>query len=316
MRSVTIVGLVSSAVVLAQGCSQGSPPPAPEAATASSAKTAAPVAQVAPKKHHHHKRRQGRPGPQAAVIKKPKPDTAPAAEPACPEDMALVSGDYCRAVEERCLEYAQDEKHGPDKNRCLKFEKPTRCVSKSPEPRQMRYCMDRYEYPNKEGELPMTLVSWSDAQRLCQAQDKRLCTESEFTFACEGEEMRPYAIGFERDATKCNIDKPYLTPKQHMLPQPRCQANASCAAEMKRIDGRRPIGENKECVSPFGIYDLNGNANEWVSEPWKQPPHRAAIKGGWWGPVRNRCRAITTAHDETYLGYEVGFRCCKDATPE
>ena len=85
---------------------------------------------------------------------------------------------------------------------------------------------------------------------------------------------------------------------------------------MKRIDGRRPIGENKECVSPFGIYDLNGNANEWVSEPWKQPPHRAAIKGGWWGPVRNRCRAITTAHDETYLGYEVGFRCCKDATPE
>jgi formylglycine-generating enzyme required for sulfatase activity len=69
-------------------------------------------------------------------------------------------------------------------------------------------------------------------------------------------------------------------------------------------------------VSPFGIYDLNGNANEWVSEPWKQPPHRAAIKGGWWGPVRNRCRAITTAHDEKYLGYEVGFRCCKDAATE
>ena len=83
-----------------------------------------------------------------------------------------------------------------------------------------------------------------------------------------------------------------------------------------RRSGFQFLGVILVTAIPFGIYDLNGNANEWVSEPWKQPPHRAAIKGGWWGPVRNRCRAITTAHDETYLGYEVGFRCCKDATPE
>ncbi len=311
MRPDRFVAPLTLVSLLALGaCSTGAPPaPAPEASA-----TAAPVAAKAPaqkrkrRTRHHH-----RPGPRAAVQKHVD---APTSTPACPDDMALVSGNYCRAVEQRCLEYAHDEKHGPDKNRCLRFEKPTRCVSTSPEPRAMRYCMDRYEYPNKEGELPMTLVSWTDAQRLCAAQDKRLCTESEFTFACEGEEMRPYAIGFERDANKCNIDKPYQTPKRHMLPAPMCEANAACAAEMKRIDGRRPIGESKECVSPFGIFDLNGNANEWVSEPWKKPPHRAAIKGGWWGPVRNRCRAITTAHDETYLGYEVGFRCCKDAAPE
>ncbi len=124
--------------------------------------------------------------------------------------------------------------------------------------------------------------------------------------------MLPYTTGLERPADKCNLDKPYNTPRRALLPWARCEANKACSAEMKRVDGRVPSGQMSECVSPFGIHDLQGNVNEWVSQPWKQRPKRAAIKGGWWGPVRNRCRAITMAHDETYMGYEVGFRCCKD----
>ncbi len=236
MRPDCLLGSLSLVSVLCLGACSTASPAAPGAATESSA--AAAVAKAPAKKRKRHARHGRRPGPRAAVQKHAH---KPVAAPACPENMALVSGNYCRSVEQRCLEFAQDEKHGPDKNRCLRFEKPTRCVSAAAEPRTMRYCMDRYEYPNEEGELPMTLVSWTDARRLCEAQDKRLCTESEFTFACEGEEMRPYAIGFERDAQKCNIDKPYQTPKPHMLPSPMCEANASCAAEMKRIDGRRPI---------------------------------------------------------------------------
>lgn len=262
-----------------------------------------------------------KPAPKRAA-KKPKrsaetvaaasqPEPEPEAPAACPDGMVLVEGDYCRSVEQRCIEYHKNKKGVEDPNRCLRFE-PSVCTSTRP-PRKMRYCMDRYEYPNEAGKLPITLVSWEDAARVCEDAGKRLCTESEFTFACEGEEMRPYATGFSREPDKCNIDKPYNTPRRPMLPSAQCEANRACSAEMKRVDGRVPAGSLSECVSPFGIHDLEGNANEWVSQPWKQPPHRAAIKGGWWGPVRNRCRAITLSHGESYMGYEVGFRCCKDA---
>jgi formylglycine-generating enzyme required for sulfatase activity len=67
------------------------------------------------------------------------------------------------------------------------------------------------------------------------------------------------------------------------------------------------------CRSADGIYDLNGNANEWVLIPRAKTPRRSGIKGGWWGPVRDRCRPTVTFHDEADFGYEVGFRCCSDA---
>ncbi|MEO6572634.1 MAG: hypothetical protein ABIP89_02255, partial [Polyangiaceae bacterium] len=37
-----------------------------------------------------------------------------------------------------------------------------------------------------------------------------------------------------------------------------------------------------------------------------------ALKGGYWGPVRDRCRPSTTAHNEDFIFYQIGFRCCGD----
>jgi formylglycine-generating enzyme required for sulfatase activity len=67
------------------------------------------------------------------------------------------------------------------------------------------------------------------------------------------------------------------------------------------------------CRSEYGVYDLNGNVNEWVELRPDKLPLRAGLKGGWWGPVRNRCRPTVTFHKEGDFGYEVGFRCCADA---
>lgn len=224
--------------------------------------------------------------------------------------MALVEGDYCPNVEQRCLEHGKEGKSAEDSETiCMKFEKPSICLS--PTKARMRYCMDRHEFPNKEGELPRVLVTWEEAAHQCKLVGKRLCSESEFNFACEGEEMRPYSYGFDRDASKCNQDKEYRDPPEEPLrPLPDCMRDKRCAAALAKLDQREPIGSHLQCVSPFGIYDLNGNVNEFVQLRYKPAPHRAALKGGWWGPVRARCRPIVTHHDEKYLGYEVGFRCC------
>jgi formylglycine-generating enzyme required for sulfatase activity len=177
----------------------------------------------------------------------------------------------------------------------------------------MRFCMDRYEWPNKKGELPALLISWVDAKKECEKVGKRLCTEDEFNFACEGEQMLPYTYGYARDPSKCNIDKQYRKREKKLLKYASCLKKPECKKELEKLDQRLPAGAMPACVSPFGVYDLNGNINEWVVRPRQKPPNRSGLKGGWWGPVRGRCRPTVGFHKEEDYGYEEGFRCCKDA---
>ncbi len=242
--------------------------------------------------------------------------------------MLLVEGNYCPRVKHECLkhtkEWEEDQEHRerakaqglvlpPSKvsERCLIYAQPAQCLSE--ERVAMRFCMDRYEWPNVVGEKPMFLVSWLEAKAACESKGKRLCTEDEFNFACEGEQMLPYAYGYERDAKRCNIDKPYVYPRRQLLPYAMCEQTPSCKEHMDELDQREPIGSRDQCTSPFGIHDLNGNVNEWVARPNQTAPTRSGLKGGWWGPARSRCRPMVTIHKEMYVGYEVGFRCCKDA---
>jgi formylglycine-generating enzyme len=233
----------------------------------------------------------------------------------CPDGMVRVDGEYCPDVDQRC------EKHHPEwekdhavSERCLAFESPTRCLSK--ERKHLSFCMDRHEYPNTEGELPWVLTSWRQAVKLCEKDGKRLCTEDEFNFACEGPEMLPHVYGFSRDASLCNIDKPYRKREKKLRTYEKCLADPRCKAELERLDQRHEIGDLRSCIAWSGAYDLNGNVNEWVELPGKKIPDRSGLKGGWWGPVRNRCRPTVTFHKEEDYGYEAGFRCCKDAHAE
>lgn len=227
-----------------------------------------------------------------------------------------VHGDYCPVVEQRCLEHHPEyvaRRHDPTvSERCLSYAEPSRCRS---DRRALSFCMDRFEYPNEEGELPRVLTSWTEARKLCAMEGKRLCDEDEFNFACEGPNMLPYATGFSRDADACNIDRPYRQPnhRRRMKTYDECPGEPWCAAELARLDQRHRIGERLTCVSWAGAVDLNGNVNEWVVRPGQVAPHRSGLKGGWWGPVRNRCRPTVGFHKEHDYGYEAGLRCCKDA---
>lgn len=234
----------------------------------------------------------------------------------CAADMVQVQGEYCPALTQVCdkhhTEFENAKASKTVSERCLSY-RPSTCVSK--QRRSVKFCMDRYEYPNVVGEIPRVLTSWKSAKKLCEARGKRLCTEDEFNFACEGPSMLPYVYGHERNKQICAIDKEYRYPDHSkVLPEyDECLALDWCKAELTRLDQREPIGQRKTCRSWAGVFDLNGNVNEWVNLPKEKAPNRSGLKGGWWGPVRGRCRPTVTFHKESDYGYEAGFRCCTDS---
>ncbi|MBL9022243.1 MAG: SUMF1/EgtB/PvdO family nonheme iron enzyme [Myxococcales bacterium] len=269
-----------------------------------------------------------RPAPSSSVSAPASPAPAPSASPSssatspegapqasvgpCPADMRLVDGDWCKNASLTCLAWNEVNVAGKaERNQCRLYREPATCLDKARVP--MRFCMDTFEWPNEKGEVPRNLTSWQEAKDLCEGLGKRLCTDEEFTFACEGEAMRPHVHGFTRDPQICSYDREYRPRTFNFLKHDACLADEPCRAALAVIDQRLPSGSMPRCVSDHGVYDLNGNVNEWVELPGRGFSKRAGLKGGWWGPVRDRCRPITTFHGESDFGYEVGFRCCKAA---
>jgi hypothetical protein len=248
----------------------------------------------------------GPPGEDAATT-----DTAEGSRGACPVGMVEVSGKMKVAAlldemqQQTCMKWIS--RSFPE--RCADFDR-DRWISMSRDlPTQnMHFCMDRFEYPNKKNEYPIILVNWHEANSLCAAEGKRLCSEAEWTFACEGEEAQPYPYGYSRNAEACVIDRPW---KQFNDAAFFPRDGASTRDELNRLWQGVPSGTRPRCKSPFGIYDMTGNVDEWTRSvvPGERP---SILKGGYWGPVRNRCRPSTRAHGETHTFYQQGLRCCSD----
>jgi hypothetical protein len=56
---------------------------------------------------------------------------------------------------------------------------------------------------------------------------------------------------------------------------------------------------------------MTGNVDEWTKTA-RTTGYQSVLKGGYWGPVRARCRPATRAHNEDFVAYQQGFRCCSD----
>lgn len=220
-------------------------------------------------------------------------DQGERADGPCSNDMVRVVGSYCSQVEQRCLKWL-DPPRLPFA-RCATYSEPSRCIGRRVE---LDYCIDRFEYTAPGDQLPLGGQSLKSAERLCKGLGKRLCTEPEWTFACEGEEMRPYPYGFTRRPL-CNQDRSDLLER---------------GKPWQLRDWREPSGARPACVSWAGVFNLVGNLDEPVlrTDVAAGTPFRGALKGGWWLPGRNRCRASTTGHDDAYRGFQVGVRCCND----
>jgi hypothetical protein len=254
------------------------------------------------------------PVPDASTPASAKPDAGPPRPPdyvrvnpdsekVCGQGMVLVDGIYCPYVGHTCTKFLNEEK-----DVCQKYAPEVLCEGRLS---HRRYCMDVYEYPNMEGVVPTVMVDWNDARRACAVEGKRLCTTEEWEFACEGPQMWPYPYGIDRDPAACNIDRTYTLPEMESFSDPW-----KISEEVERLDKRVASGEMARCVSPFGVHDMTGNVDEWVMNEHgkrEEKPFKSTLKGGYWGPIRARCRPITSTHNEWFSFYQVGFRCCKDA---
>ncbi len=241
--------------------------------------------------------------PEAAV-EEVAPDAGVVVSSLCPEDMVEVKGRYCPQVEQICLEWDEKVVNVNGKVRCLRFS-PTQCLSK--QKKFMNFCIDRFEYPNKLGAIPEVMVTWNEMANKCSTEGKRLCRDVEWEFACEGEESLPYPYGLNREPETCNIDKVWRMFDGNKLMNPSTRQ-----AEVDRLSQRVPSGSQPGCVSPFGVYDMTGNVDESVINS-SGNPYKSGEKGGHWATgARNRCRPMTTVHNESFSFYEIGGRCCQD----
>ncbi len=212
-------------------------------------------------------------------------------------------------------------------------------------------CIDQFEYPNIPCSYPVVWVKASEAASICDAQGKRLCDAHEWEGACQGalgpadyrfdlakgagssgavSRMRAahnakytgskrwsYGPNYKRGICGANSQKSPTCPGGSFG---RCGSNTY------------PVGAFSSCVSPLGVYDLNGNAAEHMNLPLSPDQMASAgsrklgvteMKGSWFifdkyrahpdwcrwrAPFWHGARVRSPA---SHANYHLGFRCCK-----
>ncbi len=163
-----------------------------------------------------------------------------------------------------------------------------------------------FEVQRRRDVLPVTGVSWFDAQRFCQWQGKRLPREAEWEKAARGVEGREFPWADEW--------RPQWT-------------NTGAMAES--AEAVMAVGSFPRDRSPYVVMDMGGNVSEWVADRYAPYPgsglrlsaaERAqrVVRGGGAGVGHYSLslffRSARRAHaDPAMRSTDVGFRCARDA---
>lgn len=292
----TVFAVAATVAACASAPSEPEPVPASsvDVARSTSADAARPTASAPP------------PVPASASAEVGAPDGA-TKPTACPDGMALVDGRFCTDLEVRCAE----QFYAPQNHLwvCKRVHEPTRCLGDEV---PMRYCIDKHEFPNRPGQRPMVMQNFYQAQVHCAKAGKRVCTENEWTLACEGPERKPFPYGYVRDPSVCHGDQPYGFPdrKGVLDRDPK---------ELERLWKGKVSGSQPGCVSDYGVFDLPGNADELAASVThfqgkpKSDFDNVTTGGPWYYGVRNMCRPKIYTHDESFAYYYLSWRCCAEA---
>ncbi len=148
--------------------------------------------------------------------------------------------------------------------------------------------IDKYEHPNREGQLPTTEVDYAGAVQLCERAGKRLCTEQEWERACRGQAGLAFPWGDKLEKDRC-------------------------VTRTKGVKGASKSGAKARCVGPAGVFDLTGNVAEWTSSPLRDGAEQRVIRGGSF--AQSDAQLSCTARDYQLPGLggskHLGLRCCR-----
>lgn len=140
------------------------------------------------------------------------------------------------------------------------------------------------------GAHPAVMVSWGEAAAYCAWRGARLPTEMEWERAARGDDGRAYPWGDGLDATRLDSIDFGARDTSPVLAHPR---------------GR----------SPFGLFDLVGNAAEWTSTPAPSPDQMIVRGSAWNEPAAHACLERRRALPREARSVALSFRCARDATP-
>lgn len=197
------------------------------------------------------------------------------------------------------------------------------------------FCIDRFEAPNRAGELPLVMYTFDEAEAWCTARGKRLCFDDEWTRSCAGTAGNKYPYGNTLTPGVCNdeetwllydqnklngwpwtVSKPGVESLESLLDAARAvSASASIAADhVEALYQGEPSGTNTGCAGADSVFDLCGNVEEWTRrrDGGNGPDFLGALKGRYWAESRT-CQNAVTNHGNAFRFYEIGFRCCVDA---
>lgn len=166
------------------------------------------------------------------------------------------------------------------------------------------------------GDRPVIHVSWHDANAYAAwlsnrtGQDYRLPSEAEWEYAARAGASTRYAWGDQ--APVCDTAA-------------RNGANFGPCADKRT----KPVGAFAQAVNAFGLYDMHGNAREWVADCWATSyadiprdgvPFESAdckfrvYRGGSWFSIAASLRAADRVRDTpSFHNNGVGFRIARSA---
>ncbi|MDD2551342.1 MAG: formylglycine-generating enzyme family protein [Dysgonamonadaceae bacterium] len=154
---------------------------------------------------------------------------------------------------------------------------------------------------------PVVMVSWFGAWWYAKFYGYRLPNEAEWTKAARGTDERAYPWGDEIDDKVVN----YTHSTKSLRPVLGTEVVRTTPVGLYNGKKYKEL-QTRDNSSPYGIYDMAGNAWQWVADDYPRL-HYKYMRGG---SFSNYAHFVTnwarnSAHPE-YCSFNLGFRCIRD----